>query len=345
MMKSLRGVFATALACLTALAAFTAGSRAEPVNLVISYPIVPAHFTPFLFSAEMRKKPDVLRHVGKSYNIDVVQITGAGQATAALAAGRLHFVGSAYQDVANGVLQAKLDIRVVADVIGTGHPGQYAPPMIVRKESGLKTVQDLKGKRLAIFARNSGFDAAVRIEMRKHGFTAGKDYTIVEVPLPNMIPGLKQNLFDAAMLVPPFTLMAERSGEFHTVFSFRDALGPTQTAILFTRQSILAMHPAEIRDFMEDYLRAWRYLNDAKNRDELLRIIAEHMKGKPEQFAWVNTPADEYRSPWAVPDLAMMQKNIDDLAREKFLPGTIKVADYADLSFIQEARRRIESGK
>ena len=84
---------------------------------------------------------------------------------------------------------------------------------------------------------------------------------------------------------------------------------------------------------------------DAQNRDELLKIIANHMKGTPQQFAWVNTKDDEYRDPWAVPDLEIMQKNIDELAREKFLPGTVKVAENSDLSFVKEARRRIESGK
>lgn len=324
------------------LVAAGAPASAQPMKLVINFSIAPQHIQPFIFSTELRER-NVFRHWGKSYDVEVVRMGSTGPAIAAVAANRLHFFAAAYQGFANGVLDAKLDLVVIADVLATGRGDNYSPPLLTTKKSGLKTVPDLKGKRIAIISRSSGFDAAMRIQMRKFGMTADKDYTLVEVPAPNMIAGLQQGLFDAAMMVPPFTIRAERSGEFHKVFEFREALGATQTVILVAERGFLARNAAVSRDFIEDYLRGWRHLLDPRNREIFLKVAAAHLKSTPEQLAWIGTKDDEYRDPWSVPDIEILQKNIDDMHKEGFLSGTFKVADRTDLSFIREARRRIEA--
>ena len=329
---------------LALLLAAASPAAAQPMKLVINFSIAPQHIQPFIFSSELRELK-VFRHWGKSYDVEVVRMGSTGPAIAAVATNRLHFFAAAYQGFAHAVLEAKLDLVVIADVLATGRGDNYSPPLYATKKSGLKTVPDLKGKRIAIISRSSGFDAAMRIQMRKFGMTVEKDYTLVEVPAPNMIAGLQQGLFDAAMMVPPFTIRAERLGEFHKIFEFREALGATQTVMLVAERSFLSKNDAVAKDFIEDYLRGWRYLLDPKNRDTYLKVAAAHLKSTPEQLAWIGTKDDEYRDPWSVPDIEILQKNIDDMHKEGFLSGTVKVAERTDLSYIREARRRIEADK
>ena len=318
---------------------------AHPANaqtkITLSWAIAPQHLQPIITSPQMQAKKEIFKHLGKSYEVEPVRVVA--NAIAAMASNRTQIVAYPYQLYALAVLKAKLDVRVVGDLLATGTEGHYSPPMMVKKSSGIKAVKDLKGKRIGILARGTGFDAALRVTMRAAGLRADRDYTIVELPIPRIFGALQDNKIDAGFLLAPFTVMAKRTGQYQPVFEFGDSLGATQTVVLTARASWIAKNRAATVDFMEDYIRGWRYTLDPKNRDEVLNIVAAVTKRPVQAYkGWMFTKNDEFRHPWMEPNLTMLQRNIDDLVREKILPAGFDVAKYSDLSLIREARKRIE---
>lgn len=317
-------------------AALAPQASAEPLKVRISWSVTPPHITPLLF-----ENKSILRHYGKSYVVETVRLRGSGPALTALAANELEIAGFSYQALALGVVNAKMNLRVVSDVMGIGING-YGDDEFMARPGEIKSLKDLKGKVIAVNARGSGLDAVVRKKMLSAGFKDGQDYTIVEVGFSAMLPALESKKVDLAFFVAPFDQRAKKKG-FETIFTFSEVLGPTQTLVWAAKKEWLDANREALKDFFEDALRARRWLMDPANRMRASEIIAKVTKRKPQNYSgWVFGKDDYYRSPDARPDLVLLQKNIDDFHALGLIPGTINVSKYADLSFQEEAVRRLK---
>jgi len=322
-----------------AVAAFgMASASAEPTKIRISWAVAPAHLTPLIPHAPA----GVYRHYGKSYVVEPIHIAGSGPALQALAAGELQMGGLSAQALVLGATRAKLDLRVVAELMSQGVKGYPSSEYYARKGE-IKSPADLKGKIFAVNARGSTIDAAVKRYMAKHNFEDGKDYRIVEVRFPAMLAALESKRVDVAPLLQPFNLIAAKKGQMEPVFSTIDALGGTQTLQYIARESWIKANRAVLVDFFEDHLRFRRWIMDPANRDQALKIVADLTKRPVSAYeAWAFTKKAYYYDPDGLSDTKLLQKNIDDLKETGILPATVDVEKFTDLSLVQDAKKRIQ---
>jgi NitT/TauT family transport system substrate-binding protein len=177
----------------------------------------------------------------------------------------------------------------------------------------------------------------------RNGLEDGKDYQIVEVRFPAMLSALESKRVDLAILVQPFDQLAEKKGGFEPLFSFGDALGPTQTLQYVARAEWVAKNRAALVDFLEDHLRFRRWAEDPKNHKEAVAIVSKVTRQPAENLeTWVFTKKGNYHDPEGRSDHKVLQKNIDDLKEFGIVPATIDVAKYTDMSLVDEAARRLE---
>jgi NitT/TauT family transport system substrate-binding protein len=323
-------IFAAAALCATNV-------DAEPLKIRIGWSTVPSHITPML--PEIPRS--VYKHWGKSYVVEPVFMQGTGTMLPSLAAEEAELVGYSYQTHASAVITGKLDVRAVAGVLGSKAPFSDEG-FWVKTASNINKVEDLKGKTIAVNSRGSGVDTAQRMMLRRHGLADGKDYTVVEVRFAAMMATLDADKVHAAFLVLPFSLMAEKDARLKKLFSTRQAMGPTETAVWGAKANVIAKHRAAFVDFFEDNIRARTWLYDPKNHDEVVRIVAKLAKQPEAAFkGWLFTERDTFRAKDAMIDVKLLQSNIDDLVKEGLLPPTIDVAKYTDLSMVEEANKRI----
>ena len=322
-----------------AVAAFgMASASAEPMKIRISWAVAPAHLTPLIPHAPA----GVYRHYGKSYVVEPIHIAGSGPALQALAAGELQMGGLSAQALVLGATRAKLDLRVVAELMSQGVKGYPSSEYYARKGE-IKSPADLKGKIFAVNARGSTIDAAVKRYMAKHNFEDGKDYRIVEVRFPAMLAALESKRVDVAPLLQPFNLIAAKKGQMEPVFSTIDALGGTQTLQYIARESWIKANRAVLVDFFEDHLRFRRWIMDPANRDQALKIVADLTKRPVSAYQdWAFTKKAYYYDPDGLSDTKLLQKNIDDLKETGILPATVDVEKFTDLSLVQDAKKRIQ---
>ncbi|ADJ50228.1 sulfonate/nitrate/taurine ABC transporter periplasmic protein [Amycolatopsis mediterranei S699] len=99
------------------------------------------------------------------------------------------------------------DIQLVAD--GTSVNAK-SNAIVTVPNSPVKTVNDLKGRRIAITAKNTASDILTKSVMKDHGvdFT-GVQWTLVT--LPNMAAALKNNEVDAAYMPEPMLTQAAKT--------------------------------------------------------------------------------------------------------------------------------------
>jgi len=185
---------------------------------------------------------------------------------------------------------------------------------------------------------------AVRAMLAKHNMQDKRDVTMIEVRFPVQKPMLKEGKVDLITAVSPFGFDPELRAFSRTLFTQEEAIGRSQMIVRVARDGFLKAHRAEMLDFMEDYLRALRFVSDPANHQEAVEILAKVTKRKPSSFEeWAFTKTDYYRDPNAVPDLAALQTNIDLQHELGFVKAKVDVDKHADLSITKEAAARLEA--
>ena len=202
------------------------------------------------------------------------------------------------------------DLRIVCDESQDGVPGHGTNEFMVRNDSRIQKVEDLKGKVLATNAMGSAVDIAMRAMLREHGLEANKDYTIVEAPFPAMRAVLAEKKVDLISAVPPFSLDPDLRAMARTLFTQKDAFGTTQLTIWTARTGFIAKNRAALVDFMEDTLRAIRWYTDPANHAEAVAIVARLNKAPPARLDWAFGTRDQYRDPNGMPNLGALQSNL-----------------------------------
>ena len=330
-----------ALVALLAAIGIAPVAAADPLPIRIGWAQAPGHLAPLL-DVLAQRHPEIMPHQGKSYAAQAVRFAGSTPQIQAVAVNELEIAAFAPSSLALAITNAHLDMRIVSDVEQDGLKGHYDEPYVVRKDGPIKTVDDVRGKRVATNAIGSASDNAMRIMLRQHGIQ-DKDFTTVEVNFANMVAMLDEDKVDMIGAMPQYLHQLDAAGKFRTLYTASDARGPAQTIAWAMRADFIKAHRPVLVDFFEDHIRGVRWFLDPKNRVEALAIAIEVTKQKPEDLAYAFTDEDFYRSPDCVPNIEAAQHEIDISAKLGLLPQAITLApEYDDLSLIRDAKIRID---
>lgn len=326
------------MACTLAVAA-PAMASAEPVNIRIGWSTMPGHLIPVLYS-----KPELLKHYGTSYTVEPIRFRGSSPQISAMAAGEIDIGAFGPLVLALVVNNANQDVKVVADVIQDGVEDYHSEAYMVRADSGIESVEDLRGKRIGTNAIGSASDTAMRAMFSKNGMQDKRDFTMVEVAFPNIPPMIEEKKLDMGTVLQPMAGQLEAAGDFKVLFRAKDAVGPSQLVFLAAKTDFLEENREQLMDFFEDHVRAVRWFTDPDNREEAVGIVANFMQQSPDTLTHVFTKNDYYRDPFMFPNIETLQSSIDAAVELGLAPKGLTVApDYVDLSFVEEAKRRIEA--
>jgi sulfonate transport system substrate-binding protein len=327
--------------CAATLLAAPAGAG-EPVKLRIGWVQI-GHVTP-MYDVLVKRHPELFPHYAKSYTAEGVRFNGTTPEIQAMAVNELEIASMASSSMTLGVTNAHLDMVMVSDLIQDGRPGGFDEPFVVKKDGPIKTIEDIKGKRIATNAIGSASDTSMRMMLRKHNIQDA-DFTTIEANFANMFAMIEDDKVDLIPLLPDSLKQVRDNGHYRTLFTAGQARGPAETVAWGMRASFIKAHRAELVDFFEDHLRALHWFLDPKNHAEGVAIAAQVSKKKPEELGYFFTADDFYRDRDANPDLQAAQKEIDDSVKLGILQkGITLVPDYVDLTLIQDAKKRLAEG-
>src|SRR5256885_14520918 len=114
----------------------------------------------------------------KRCSLEDAQLLAAGQADLA-ALESPAFAATIVKDAVPG------GISIISDIYQDGHPGFASNTFFVLKDSPIKTIADLKGKKVAINAYGSAVDLVLRVALKKANLDPRRDLQIVEVTFAN----------------------------------------------------------------------------------------------------------------------------------------------------------------
>jgi NitT/TauT family transport system substrate-binding protein len=114
-----------------------------------------------------------------------------------------------------------------------------AQPYVMEVASAIKSVDDLKGKKLGISTVGSSSDTATRIALRAKGLNPDSDVAIVAVgSLANRMSAMLNGAVDAGLASPPDTLQLEDGG-LHQLFDLSSIDMPPLAQCLVVKRSTI----------------------------------------------------------------------------------------------------------
>jgi len=326
-----------------ALSAAAPARSAEPVSIRIAW-VAPIGNMPSI----QFLKPGLAQQNGKSYTMEGMHFASTPTMIPALAANEIDVATLSYAAFANAVKNAGMeDLRVIADEFQDGVDGYYTDEMMVLKESHIQNVEDLKGKVLSTNGAGGAVDMALRMMLRKHGLEDKRDVTIIELGLPNQRAALAERKADLVTTAIPFSQDPELRRIARTLFTQKEAMGPTQMIIWAARMPFITKNRAALVDFLADTIRARRFYMDPANHAEAVKLAADYSKQPAASLdPWLFTKTgDYYRDPDDVPNMDALQANIDLQHELGFLKASFDVRNYADLDLVKEAARAVAASK
>ena len=330
--------FRLLIAALCGMAVAGAARADAPVTIRAGFTVITSGYSPLLL-----EKKELMPNFGKTYILDPRHFQSTSLELTALATGEADIVSIGYSTFALAILNAHLDdIRIVADNNQDGKAGHKSVPFLVRNDGGITRVEDLKGKVLATNGAGGAFDVAMRWMLRQHHLDDKKDYNTVETDYANMGAMLIGRKADLIIAANPWALNPALREVSHTLFTAADAMGPSQMTMQASRTPFLDKNRAALMDFFTDAMASLRWFHDPANRDEAVTVVAKISKQPREQLAqYLFTDQDPYSDPNLRPDLESLQRSVGVMRELGFIKDDVEVKKYVDLSFIDEASRRL----
>jgi sulfonate transport system substrate-binding protein len=328
-----------ALSAVAALVMVSGAQAQSPVKIRVSYVVAPSDWAPLL-----PEKPDLLKHNGKSYVLEVVRVGGTPALVQAMANNEIEVGNHSYSSLGIAIQNAGMDdLRIISDQFQDGVPGHSTTQYYVLKDSPVQKVSDLKGKVVSSNATGSAVDIAMRAMLKRNGLEDKRDYTHIEAPLPAQKAMLLDKKTDLIPSVVPFQFDPELQSKGRVLFTQRDVFGVTQMIVWTARKSFIDKNRAAMVDFMEDTLRVVRWYLDPANHDAAVAIAAKLTRLPPERFkGWFFTSKDYARNGNLAPDMKALQANVDATRELGFIRAALDVQKYTDLSIVQEAAARLK---
>ena len=287
----------------------------------------------------------------KEYGIDpeLVYFQAAAPIATALAAGQIEVGATGLTAALYNIVLGGEKLWIVADK-GREWPGYPLTALIVQKdlwEGGLKSIGDLKGKRIGVTQLGSTFHYHLGNVLEKHGLTLN-DVKIV--PLQAMgaaLEALKGKQVEAIALAQPFPARAEAEG-FGKVLAWGGDLFPWQTATIFYSHKF-ATDRTKAVNFMKGYVKASRYYFDnvlvqrdgrlapGPHYDEVLAITAKYTGASP-AVVRVGFPYQDRNGRLWVADV---EKQMVWWQKHGFTKSVIPLKQIVDSTFLEAAVRAV----
>jgi NitT/TauT family transport system substrate-binding protein len=320
-----------------ALALAGSAHAAEPLKIRQGWAVITTILAPIVF-----EKNDIMKHYGVSYVVEPIHFASSSAELTALATGDIDIMVGGPITLAHAVENAGMtDMRIIADGYQDGIDGYYSSRFEVLNDSGIKTIDDLKGKALVSNGLGGTLDVVIRAAMAEHHMVDKKDYTLLEAELSAQNAMLLGHKVDLIGSTPPFAYDPELLAKAHPLFTMKDIMGASQMTVLFARAGFLAKNRAAMVDYFADLQRGVAWFLDPANRDAMLAIVARVTKQPASRFAnYLYTKADYYHDPQMRPNLKAIQHDIDALRSLGYVKAALDTKQFVDLSAIDAAEKR-----
>jgi ABC-type nitrate/sulfonate/bicarbonate transport system substrate-binding protein len=307
------------------IAAASAESAADPITIRIGRGAA-AEEQVWL----MKAKPSLARNQGSKYKIEMTYFPSADKRFQALEAGALDITAS-NAHTALYAAAANTPIKIIASICRETRNGAEVR-YVVKAESSIRSVKDLKGHTIAVVGLRSATHFYASAALKQAGLDPRKDVTFVPVQFSVQGAAVRSGKVDVGALVQPFATIEDKKGGLRTVFTSKDAVPfDEELIVLVARIDFLEKHGDAVRAFLADLTEVTAYyLANLKEARSAL-IAAQMIRITPEIYSEM---PDYYREPKLRVDIDALKKAQDLHIELGMQEKRVDVDKVVDLGFL-----------
>jgi ABC-type nitrate/sulfonate/bicarbonate transport system substrate-binding protein len=223
-------------------------------------------------------------------------------------------------------------VVAVATIMGMSNP---PVPYVAMESTGIKKIEDLRGKTIAISTFGGNFDLYLRYMLEKHGLDPKKDVTIVEMPLPQTLKAVTSRRVDAGVLTSTYYIVGkDKYGDrLRRIFDFKD-VDPIKglqwvSLLLGAKKDFLADNKESVKRVLKGHLEAVKFYKD--DFKEAIKVVSKFLK----------SPAMKKSRPFDIPydakiDLRSIQTDIGLMVNFGYIKRPFKAEEVVDNSLLDE---------
>ena len=206
----------------------------------------------------------------RGLRIEVQNTPNSDEQRAGLAAGQFEIAHAA---VDNAVAMAEAGHDVV--IVCGGDAGMNE--LMVRSE--INSIEDLRGKLLAVDAPRTAYALAAKKILKNHGLLEGRDYAVKLAggTGPRAAAMVADPALAAGMINPPFSFSVRAQG-LKSLGSQYALLGPYQATGAYVMRGWAASHADVLTRYLAAYVQGQRDVMDPARRSDMLALLARNFK-------------------------------------------------------------------
>ncbi|WP_286904235.1 aliphatic sulfonate ABC transporter substrate-binding protein [Clostridium sp. UBA1652] len=222
-----------------------------------------------------KNRGDYQKALGSDITIDWKQFNAGSSEIEAFLAGELDlgFIGPG--PAINGFTKSKGDVVIIA---GSTDAGAI---LVSKKNSDIKTVKDLDGKRIAIPQYGNTQDLCLRYLLRENGLmetTKGGTVDVVQATNADIKTLLDKGDIDGALVPEPWGARLQKEVGANLVLDYNDIWrnGEYPTTVVIARKEFLEKHPDVVENFLKAHVELTSYVNN--NKKEAASLVNGEIK-------------------------------------------------------------------
>ena len=228
----------------------------------------------------------------ENLTVEKFLLAGSGPVSEGLAAGNLDMGNttplSSVLATAKGAKTVMVSGYEYTFVDKAGHTWE-AVYAVVRSGEGIKTISDMRGKRIAINDIGSAYTYMMREQLLAAGLNPEKDVNLVFIPFGQMAGALVQKQVDVILGSPDAYLLAQERAKVEVIGTHTtlERVDIGLSAAIGVNSDYLRKNPDAVTRFLRAFLQARMWMNEqmSKNDKEVLEIVAKSMKYTPQRAA------------------------------------------------------------
>ena len=269
----------------------------------------------------------------KKHGLDVELLYASGGSRAA----QVILAGEAPVAMFNG--SSVISANVAGGDLVNIASGMNVLPFLLVVGPGVKQIEDLKGKKVAVTRFASATDFALRFAAEKWPVKPDKDFTVLQLNgQPEMMAGLKSGAVQGAMLNAEFAILARREG-LHDLVDVA-ALGLTFPGSgLNTSRSFIRSRRDTVLRLLRAYVDSVHY--GITQKKFTVSVLGKYLKSQDAPF--LESVQEMYFGRYIpkvpYPSVEAMQRALDDVAQRDPRARSAKAEQFIDASLFQELEK------
>lgn len=314
----------SATALLAAACGGAAAPSAAPVKITVSYSNAVADNLPGWIAQD--------QGIFAKHGLDVdLQLIASTQGIAALLSGQTQIAQIGGSETLNAAVGG-----ADMDMFGTLTP--YLA-YYLEVPAAIKSVSDLKGRKLGIAGVGGSIDTGIRLLLKKINLDANKDVTIVNTgSVTAAFTALINGAVDGTLLHPPDTIAAEAKG-FHALYDLAALQIPASNVAMVTTRSYATAHKDVVQAYTDAIVEAIGV--EHKDKAASVAVLKKYLKSTDDDA--MSVTYDFYSKivpalPYSAPE--QLQPALDALSDLNAKAKGYDIKTILDATFVKSAADR-----